>query len=302
MKFLLYGLRLAVLMIVLFFAHMIGAMVAGMAGDGGGAAAGTPDAPVDKAAEAAESLLLLLAVVVMCALETVVLAYPIARARWGGWKLVGTVFLLVFGIMSFQSQIEAMFFGVLPWKTTVRILAMGGLVAAVFAPLAVLILGRWKSPPEPASAPPRLSAPQWGLRLGGVAVFYVVLYTAFGHFVAWQSPAVREYYGGGSGDGGLGELGLFVIPWLGPFQAFRGLLWAGLGLLVIYMMRGRWWEKGLATGLLFAVLMNAQLLLPNPYMPEAVRMVHLVETASSNFILGWWIAWLFRGLSSSSAP
>ena len=45
-----------------------------------------------KTAEAAESLLLLLAVVVMCALETMVLAYPIAKARWGGWRLVGTVF------------------------------------------------------------------------------------------------------------------------------------------------------------------------------------------------------------------
>ncbi|MCH7797506.1 MAG: hypothetical protein IID28_03540 [Planctomycetes bacterium] len=88
-----------------------------------------------------------------------------------------------------------------------------------------------------------------------------------------------------------------AIPWLGPFQAFRGLLWAGLALLVIHMMRGRWWEKGLATGLLFAVLMNAQLLLPNLHMPASVRMVHLVETASSNFILGWWLAWLFRALS-----
>ena len=40
--------------------------------------------------------------------------------------------------------------------------------------------------------------------------------------------------------------------------------------------------------------MNAQLLLPIPYMPADVRMMHLVETATSNFILGWWIAWLFH--------
>jgi hypothetical protein len=57
------------------------------------------------------------------------------------------------------------------------------------------------------------------------------------------------------------------------------------------MLKGGWQETALALGLLFAVT-NAQLLLPNPYMPEAVRMTHLIETASSNFIFGCLIGWL----------
>jgi hypothetical protein len=65
------------------------------------------------------------------------------------------------------------------------------------------------------------------------------------------------------------------------------------------MMKGDWWEAGLAVGLLFAVLMNAQLLLPNPYMPQAVRMTHLAETAPSNFIFGWVIVWLLNRRHSS---
>ena len=60
------------------------------------------------------------------------------------------------------------------------------------------------------------------------------------------------------------------------------------------MMKGRWWEAGLAVALLFAVLMNSQLLIPNPLMPREVRMVHLQETASSNFLFGWLIVWLLR--------
>jgi len=40
------------------------------------------------------------------------------------------------------------------------------------------------------------------------------------------------------------------------------------------------------------VVMNAQLLLPNPFMPEPVRMAHLVETASSNLIFGVFVGWL----------
>jgi hypothetical protein len=51
-------------------------------------------------------------------------------------------------------------------------------------------------------------------------------------------------------------------------------------------------ETALAIGLLFGVVMNTPLLLPNPYMPEPVRMAHLVETASSNFIFGVLIGWL----------
>jgi hypothetical protein len=70
------------------------------------------------------------------------------------------------------------------------------------------------------------------------------------------------------------------------------MLWVALALPVIRMLKGRWPETAIALGLLFAVVMNAQLLLPNPYMPEPVRMAHLLETASSNFIFGVLIGWL----------
>jgi hypothetical protein len=70
------------------------------------------------------------------------------------------------------------------------------------------------------------------------------------------------------------------------------MLWAVLAMPVIRMMRGRWPETALAIGLLFAVVMNSQLLLPNPYMPEPVRMTHLKETASSNLLFGLLVGWL----------
>ena len=76
------------------------------------------------------------------------------------------------------------------------------------------------------------------------------------------------------------------MPWLIPFQILRALLWVALALPVIHFLKGQRTEIALAIGFVFAVLMNAQLLLPNPYMPETVRMAHLVETASSNFIFG----------------
>jgi hypothetical protein len=62
------------------------------------------------------------------------------------------------------------------------------------------------------------------------------------------------------------------------------------------MMRGPWWEAGLALALLFAVP-TAYLLFPNPLMPETVRMTHLVETAPYQFLFGWFVGWLFARTS-----
>ncbi len=82
-----------------------------------------------------------------------------------------------------------------------------------------------------------------------------------------------EYYGGIDEGSFLAHMSAVLanMYWLIPFQVLRAMLWVAIGLLVIRMMKGRWQETALALGLLFAV-MTAQLLIPNPYMPEAVRM------------------------------
>jgi hypothetical protein len=124
---------------------------------------------------------------------------------------------------------------------------------------------------------------------------FLALYYLFGYYVAWQNPTVREYYGGSDPGSFFAQI-LSVTrdtPWMLPVQFVRGLLWVGLGLLVVRMMRGGWKESGLAASLLFAVP-SLYLLLPNPMMPESVRVAHLVETLPYQFLFGWLIAWLFR--------
>ncbi len=69
-------------------------------------------------------------------------------------------------------------------------------------------------------------------------------------------------------------------------QAARALLWTAIAAPVIKMTKGNWWEAGLAVALLFAMT-SSQLLIPNPLMPAEVRMAHLVETVTSNFLFGW---------------
>ena len=246
----------------------------------------------------------LMALLAVCFLDTLVLAYIILRSRWTGWRLIATVFFVFYGVMTFISQIESVVFHILPSGMLPRLFLMGVLVAAPFSLLAVLILGKGKADTATINEPnSRLLMPtkEWAWKLAVIALAYMILYSTFGYFIAWKNPAVQQYYGGIDEGNFFAHMKavLTITPWLEPFQALRAMFWAMLALPVIRMMKGRWQETAFAVGLLFAVLMNSQLLLPTPLMPEAVRMTHLIETASYNFIFGYLIVWLLHRHHSS---
>ena len=238
-----------------------------------------------------------LALVVVCVLDAIVLTHFILRSRWTGWRLAATVFFVFYGVSTFMPQIEsAVFITRLPEGMLPRLFLMGALFAAPFSVAAVLILGKRKANDSDEEENSRLVMPgaEWAWKLGVIAVVYVILYFTFGYFIAWKNPAVREYYGGSDPGGFLAQMGTVVrdTPWLVPFQILRAMLWTLLALPVVRSLKGAWHETALSVGFIFAVLMSDLLLLPNPYMPESVRMSHLVETASSNFIFGVLIGWL----------
>ena len=162
----------------------------------------------------------------------------------------------------------------------------------------MLILGKGKSKSAGPSGHSRLemSGGQWIVRLSIIVVAYVVIYFTFGYFIAWQSGAVRSYYGGTDPGNFLVQVSgaLRARPLLLPLQILRALLWVALAVPVIQMMKGKWWEAGLAVALMFSVVMCSQLLLPNPFMPTEVRMVHLLETSTSNFLFGWLIVYVLH--------
>ncbi|HEU4994150.1 MAG TPA: hypothetical protein VFT29_04995 [Gemmatimonadaceae bacterium] len=243
-----------------------------------------------EAAQAAMALL------VVCLLDAIVMSYLIVRSRWSGWRLMAAVGLVFYGVTTFMSQIEsAVFLTKLPAGMVPRLFVMGLAIAAPFAVVAVVILGKAKAASS-AGPIPRLVMPpaEWAWKLAIIAVVYATLYFTFGYFIAWQSPDVRAYYGGTNNGSFVAQMASVVrdTPWLVPLQLLRGLLWAAIALPVVRMMRGPWQETALSLGALFAIVMNAQLLLPNPYMPETVRMAHMLETASSNFVFGCFVGWL----------
>ena len=235
-----------------------------------------------------------IALVVVCVLQTIVLSYLIIRSRWSGVRLMLAIFFICYGVATFMPQVESAVFLTtqLPPGMVGRLFFMGFLVAAPFSVLAVIILGKRRA--ELGDDQPGMRASVRAWKLAVIALAYVILYFTFGYFIAWRNPAVREYYGGTDPGTFLAQMRNVVrdMPWLIPFQLLRAMFWVAIALPIIRMLKGGWRETAGALGVTFSVLMNALLLLPNPYMPEPVRMAHLVETASSNFLLGLMVGWL----------
>ena len=275
-------LRVIALTIVLFVCFAVAGGVVGFASDS------------QASGQSGASTLILLAV---CLLQVIVMTHLILRSRWTGWRLAAAVLFIFYGVTTFMPQIEsAVFLTRLPPGTLPRLFLMGVLIAVPFSVLAVLILGKRRAEAVDTEPNTRLIMPasEWMWKLAVIAVVYVILYFTFGYFVAWRHPGVAEYYGGIDPGSFVAQMSTVLrnTPWLVPFQIVRAMCWVALALPVIRMLKGKWPETALSIGLLFAVVMNAPLLLPNPYMPEPVRMAHLVETASSNLIFGVIVGWL----------
>ena len=244
-----------------------------------------------------EPITALAGLLILSILNTAVLAYMTVRSRWYGWRLILAIGIVLFGVTTLMSQIEtAVFVRDLPEGFLTRLVLAGLLFSALFAALLVLILGKRAGTNNIER--PRLSLSMsfgaWITKASLIAVIYVAIYFTFGYFVAWKNPVVRAYYGGGNADSFVSQLlhTLQTTPWHFPLQLLRGLLWTLLALPVIRMIRGGRVEAALVVALLFSVVMNTQLLLPNPLMPYEVRITHLLETASSNFIFGWILVWI----------
>jgi hypothetical protein len=282
-----FGLRVLALAAVLFLLLAVAAGVSGVSRPP--AAAGAPS--VAPSSPTSPDGMAILAPALFCVLAAVVLSWMIERSTLFGGRLVAAVFLAYFGLGTFMLQIESVVFlpRHLPPGFVNRLFAMGALSALGAAPAAAWIHGRLRRVAVPGAAPGGLpSGPGgWALRLAGLAAAYVALYFLAGYFIAYRNPDVLAYYEDSDAGSFLAALHRVwtATPWLFALQALRGALWVACVTPFIVSFRGRAWELPLLIGCAFSVWL-VMLLAPNPYMPESVRMSHLVETVSSNFVFG----------------
>jgi hypothetical protein len=231
-----------------------------------------------------------------CFINTAAVLLFIYNSRVRGFKLTAALFLIIFSIQFFMSQIETLWFNdslKMPVNTIWMLVSGGAIMSMLFALSATWLTGNFKQTnAETAYVPKRpVKPPLVQVALLAVVIWPAVYFLA-GYFIAWQFPDIRQYYSGSS------EMeSLFVMmkgnvaSGLYFFQILRGVLWVLIAILVITTTSGSWLRKGLIIGLLLSFLGCSQLLLPNPIMPETVRLGHLLETSTSNFIWGFILSW-----------
>jgi hypothetical protein len=243
-----------------------------------------------------------LALLIVCTVDTVLLGLFVLYARITGWRLVALTALLYYGVKTFQANIEAVYFmrNLTP-DLAPRLFTMTLPVALLWSPVAVWLLGKMRQPAGAKSAAsplPSMGPSTWvgKLALLGVVV-YPLLFFIFGYYVAWQNPAVRAFYQGTDPGSFLLHMRNLVSsdPFVLPFEMMRGLVWAGLAALCLWALPNRPWLAALLLALIFALVENNAHLFPNPLMPASVRQIHLIETASSNFLFGLLAAALLMG-------
>jgi hypothetical protein len=241
------------------------------------------------------------ALFIVSTINALVLAYPILRSDWHGLKLIGVVFIIQFGVETFMTQIETLYFNrslQVKAQEMMELIASGALRALIFAPLAVLFLGKLKNSGQPGDSRAALKLSEWGWGLATLAVLYPIIYFMFGYYVAWQWEETRLFYSGTTAI--LPFLthfrGLFSSdPYIIPFQIMRGALWATLALLIVNMMKGKRWESALAVALIFAGILSSGIgLFPNPYMPPMIRQSHFYELLSSMLLFGGIAGWVLH--------
>jgi len=243
------------------------------------------------------------ALLIVAALNSSVLCFLIARARWSGIRLAGAVFVIQFGVETFMTQIETLYFNSAVQVGTLQLIGIveaGAIRALIFAPLAVWIFGKFKPPENPAILNDAHSTETGlGNRIMAITLLYVLVYFVFGYFVAWQWEETRVYYSGTPEIKPffvhLGDVFLREDPFLLPFQLLRGLIWGGLALLIVSMIDADRWAASASVGLVFAILMAVPLaFFPNPYMPPMVIQAHSVEVGSSMLLFGAVAGWLLH--------
>lgn len=233
--------------------------------------------------------------------ELLIILYLIKRLNIWGMKLFLSVLIIFWGLQTFMTQIETWYFREAMHAITdeeLRNLFLRPLITSLtFIPLAILVLGKWKQDTD--SSEPHTSAGLNWKEILGLSIAYVIIYFMFGYFVAWQFEEVRIFYSGSAENAGfIGQIKqtLQTKNFIFLFQLLRGFLWIIIGLPIVLYLKGGKSERIVACVILYS-LPAIQLVVDNPFMPEQVRIAHLLEVVASNGLFG-----LLIGYFSTRAP
>ncbi|MCD6562949.1 MAG: hypothetical protein J7K23_03400 [Thermoproteales archaeon] len=223
---------------------------------------------------------------VSCLLIVVVLSFLVRYSRICGFRLAFIIFIVFFGVYTFNTQVETIFFGLNVPIEKVAGIVFSGLFSEFFFSLIFIYIMDKKCKTSTISERYvfHFSVFGWLWRFFISVFLYVFLYIIAGMLVF---PYIQDFYAGIP----MPDVSEIIL-----MQFFRGFVYLAISILVLWVMDTTLLKKSLFLGLLFSVLGGiAPLLLPNPYMPAKIRFYHSIEIGLSNFIYGVVIGYVFCG-------
>jgi len=179
-------------------------------------------------------------------------------------------------------MIEALIFNVSDRPETINALIGGLFLTLSFSPLYVYILGKWRHQAVPINFQSR-SIFTWGWKITATVLLYFILYIAAGMTLATVYPELLAFY--------EGKIPSFELIF--KTQLLRGLIFAGVALLVLRTTDLAQIKAALLIGVIFSILGGiAPLIPPNELMPLHIRLAHGFEVGISNLIYGILAAYL----------
>lgn len=224
-------------------------------------------------------------------IDFIIIAIIITNSKVSGIKLALVIFVVFFITKIFQSNNEAFFFLEslkFSFQDLVNMALGGALKYLIAAPIIVLIWGKFTKQQDTEEVNPlsRNHPAAWVIKAVLLSLLFPAFYWAFGVWV-YQFPEIQSYYA----DQAINTNNLFL------FQIMRGFFWSISVFCIVRILKtgivGTILIAGLATGILHSDLM----IIPNPFMPDAVRTLHgfeLLGSITSYSLLAALIMVIFR--------
>lgn len=229
-----------------------------------------------------------LQLILVALLDTLVLSYFVTASRWTGLREGIAAFLLFYGVGYALTAMESVYLGeLLPANVALGLLVNGAIRSAVFSLVLVWALGGKERQTEGATL--RLAMPirEWVWKIVAAGATWMLLFILFGAVVYLPLASILDPVG-------LSQEQAANLPlWLLPFQTIRGAIWVLLAMPAIIALRFGWRKTALTMGLLFAVPISANLLLPIG-MSVGLQVAHFVEVFGENFVFGAFAVWILH--------
>lgn len=128
---------------------------------------------------------------------------------------------------------------------------------------------------------------QIGVKILLIGLTYFIIYNLFGYFVAWQFEETRVFY-----TGSTENIGFLKSMWQNITDPkfvlvhySRGILFGISGYILHTILKCSRILEIIIMALIFGGF-GFQIVLPNPLLPEMVRISHFIETTSSMLVFG----------------